>query len=176
MKMFAAPPREYRRLEDYLDFFVDEDLAFEPGTSWAYSNGGYLVLGLAIEALTGRPYAEVVRDNVLTPAGMHDTGFEQPPSGSAPYALNYSRMLSPDGAEAVIGLFRTLGRNSSDQFAIPADLIAGVFEEMHRMHAGHGLGRLGIDAGDFRVRMLAGEHLGDERAGGVDVRGIFGVA
>ncbi|MEZ4586312.1 MAG: serine hydrolase [Gemmatimonadales bacterium] len=100
MKMISAPPREYRRLEDYLGYFVDEELAFEPGARWAYSNGGYLVLGMAIEALTGRPFAEAIRDSVLGPAGMGQTGFlRSSQDTTAYYATNYSRMLSPDGAE-----------------------------------------------------------------------------
>jgi CubicO group peptidase (beta-lactamase class C family) len=100
MKMMAAPVREYRRLEDYLPFFVDDDLAFEPGARWAYSNGGYLVLGLVIEAVTGRPYPDLIQDSVLARAGMTSTGFQRPPSGRDPvYATNYSRMVSPDGGE-----------------------------------------------------------------------------
>ena len=74
MKMLAAPPREYQRLEDYLPYFVNDDLAFEPGSRWAYSNGGYLILGLVIEAVTGRPYAEVIRDSILAKAGMSGHG------------------------------------------------------------------------------------------------------
>lgn len=96
MKMISAPPREYRRLEDYLGYFVDDALAFEPGARWAYSNGGYLVLGMVIEALTGRPYAEAIRDSVLAPAGMRHTGFVRSSQDTpARYATNYS--LSPDG-------------------------------------------------------------------------------
>jgi CubicO group peptidase (beta-lactamase class C family) len=100
MKMIAAPPTEYQRLEDYLPFFVTDDLAFEPGAKWAYSNGGYLILGLVIEALTGRSYQDLIRDSLLTRAEMTSTGFNRPTSGGDHvHATNYSRMVSPDGAE-----------------------------------------------------------------------------
>jgi CubicO group peptidase (beta-lactamase class C family) len=100
MKMLAAPAREYQRLEDYLPYFVDDSLAFEPGARWAYSNGGYLILGLVIEALTGQPYGELIRDSVLAPARMTGTGFQRSATAREEvYATNYSRMRSPDGVE-----------------------------------------------------------------------------
>ncbi len=41
-----------------------------PGGRWHYSNAGYKALGLVIEAVTGKPYAEVVRERLLAPLGM----------------------------------------------------------------------------------------------------------
>ena len=46
-----------------------------PGRAYAYSGGGYLVLQLLIEEVTGRAFASHVRDAVLGPLGMHETGF-----------------------------------------------------------------------------------------------------
>ncbi|MEV6286216.1 serine hydrolase domain-containing protein [Kribbella sp. NPDC051770] len=40
---------------------------------WSYSNTNYIALGLLIEAVTGRPYADVVRDRILEPLGLHHT-------------------------------------------------------------------------------------------------------
>ncbi|MGJ5831939.1 serine hydrolase domain-containing protein [Streptomyces ossamyceticus] len=48
---------------------------FEPGTSWKYSNTNYLLLGLIIEKLTGRPYADEIEQRVTRPLGMHATYF-----------------------------------------------------------------------------------------------------
>jgi CubicO group peptidase (beta-lactamase class C family) len=48
---------------------------FEPGTRRAYSNTGYVVLGLALSRAAGRPYAEYVEEEILKPLGMNDTGF-----------------------------------------------------------------------------------------------------
>jgi D-alanyl-D-alanine carboxypeptidase len=45
-----------------------------PGTKWSYSNAGYMLLGLAIESITGRPYAEFIHDEFVLPLGLIDTG------------------------------------------------------------------------------------------------------
>ncbi|WP_051766226.1 serine hydrolase domain-containing protein [Saccharothrix syringae] len=46
---------------------------FDPGTAQQYGNMGYLVAGLVIEAATGRPYGDAVRDEVIRPLGLRDT-------------------------------------------------------------------------------------------------------
>jgi len=54
----------------------DQPLDFEPGTKWAYSNSGYVVLGQLIQQVSGVPYAQFVRDNIFTPIGMNDSGYD----------------------------------------------------------------------------------------------------
>lgn len=51
-------------------FMLGEPLDFDPGTRQAYSNFGFNVLGRVIEHVSGQPYADYVRDHVLTPAGI----------------------------------------------------------------------------------------------------------
>jgi D-alanyl-D-alanine carboxypeptidase len=46
---------------------------FEPGTKHAYSNSGYLVLGLLIEKLTGKSYAEALEEKITAKIGLKDT-------------------------------------------------------------------------------------------------------
>ncbi|MER6158264.1 serine hydrolase domain-containing protein [Streptomyces sp. NPDC001868] len=48
---------------------------FEPGTSWRYSNTNYLLIGLILEKVTGRPYAEEIERRVIKPLGMRATYF-----------------------------------------------------------------------------------------------------
>ncbi|HEX3320212.1 MAG TPA: serine hydrolase domain-containing protein [Terriglobales bacterium] len=62
-----------RDLKDYLPFFVNEPLQFEPGKGWAYSNAGMLVAGLVVEKVSGQDYFDYVRQNVYKPAGMKDS-------------------------------------------------------------------------------------------------------
>ncbi|WP_369143935.1 serine hydrolase domain-containing protein [Streptomyces sp. R44] len=46
---------------------------FEPGTGWGYSNTGYVVLGMIVEKVAGRPWQEEVESRILRPLGMHHT-------------------------------------------------------------------------------------------------------
>jgi len=55
---------------DIIRFMLSEPLDFEPGERYAYSNFGYCVLGRVIEAVTGAPYDEAVRERVLEPLGI----------------------------------------------------------------------------------------------------------
>lgn len=44
-----------------------------PSQYFHYSNTGYKVLGLVLETLTGQPYAQIIRERILTPLGMTAT-------------------------------------------------------------------------------------------------------
>ena len=76
--IFDAPAggkrNDIRRLSDFLPLFVNEPLKFEPGSRNAYSNAGYIVLGLLVERLSGEDYYTYVRKNIFEPAGMTRTG------------------------------------------------------------------------------------------------------
>jgi D-alanyl-D-alanine carboxypeptidase len=48
-------------------------LNFPPGTSWSYSNTNYIVVGLLVEKITGKPYEQAVDKRVLRPLGLRDT-------------------------------------------------------------------------------------------------------
>ena len=65
--------------------------AFAPGSSMAYSNSGYVVLGAIIEKLTGLSYTDFVQREITTPLGMADT--RAIPVGAAEPMTH----LSPDG-------------------------------------------------------------------------------
>jgi len=46
---------------------------FAPGTSWAYSNSGYVVLGLIVAKISGVPYAEFLERRIFAPLQMRNT-------------------------------------------------------------------------------------------------------
>jgi len=52
---------------------ADAPLAFAPGTRWAYSNEGYVVLGAVVERLAGTSFEGYLRRHVWGPAGMTAT-------------------------------------------------------------------------------------------------------
>ena len=51
----------------------DSALAFAPGTRYAYSNSGYVLLALLVERLGGRPFPDFLRARVFAPLGMAHT-------------------------------------------------------------------------------------------------------
>jgi N-acyl-D-amino-acid deacylase len=53
-----------------ISYMLDRPLDFDPGTQFAYCNFGFLVLGRVIEKISGLPYSEFVRLQVLTPLGI----------------------------------------------------------------------------------------------------------
>ncbi|HEX7308753.1 serine hydrolase domain-containing protein [Lentzea sp.] len=57
---------------ELLDAALAQPPLFEPGTSYQYSNTNYVVAGLMIQKVTGRPIGEAVQ-KVITKAGLKDT-------------------------------------------------------------------------------------------------------
>ncbi len=50
------------------------ELLFEPGTSFRYSNDGYILLGAIVESVTGKSYEDVLKEQILIPSGMKNSG------------------------------------------------------------------------------------------------------
>jgi D-alanyl-D-alanine carboxypeptidase len=65
----AFTPREL------IDNAAIDPLLFEPGAParWAYSNTGYIMLGMIIEQVTGQSYIEAVNERVIEPLGLENT-------------------------------------------------------------------------------------------------------
>lgn len=55
-----------------------EPLEFVPGEKMSYSNSGYFLLGIIIENVSGKPYADFLQENIFTPLGMEQTGYDDP--------------------------------------------------------------------------------------------------
>ncbi|MCU1261924.1 MAG: beta-lactamase [Bryobacterales bacterium] len=56
--------------------FRDKPLDFEPAEKWSYSNSGYVLLSYLIEKIAGDSYEKFVRENIFTPLGMKDSGYD----------------------------------------------------------------------------------------------------
>ena len=59
--------------EELIGFVTEKAAFFAPGTGWAYSDTGYILLGLVIEEVTGRPYYDVLQERFLEPLGLGNT-------------------------------------------------------------------------------------------------------
>lgn len=85
----------------------------EPGTAFQYSGGGYLVLQLLVEDVTGRSFADWMRSQVLRPLGMVSSAYGLDPAladrAAIPYATDgttYAHRVYPGLAAA--GLWSTV--------------------------------------------------------------------
>jgi D-alanyl-D-alanine carboxypeptidase len=58
---------------------VDIGLAMPRKTGFYYSNTNYVILGLVIEQVTGRPYAREVERRIIEPLGLERTAFDEGP-------------------------------------------------------------------------------------------------
>ena len=63
--------------EEVIEFALSHGDLFEPGTDYTYSNTGYYLLGLAIEAVEGKPYHQVLRDRFIDPLELTSLYMEQ---------------------------------------------------------------------------------------------------
>lgn len=68
-------PMVFRELEDYKSLVVNQELTFEPGERWSYSNTGMLLLGVVIEHISGDSYYDYVRNHIFIPANMTNSDF-----------------------------------------------------------------------------------------------------
>jgi CubicO group peptidase (beta-lactamase class C family) len=71
--------------------FRDKSLDFAPGSDWRYSNSGYVLLGYIIEKLSGESYGQFVKDNIFTPLGMKDSGYDSNTEIIPQHAASYER-------------------------------------------------------------------------------------
>lgn len=67
------------------------DLEFEPGTKYSYNNSGYFLLGAIIEKVSGKSYDQYLKDNIFTPLGMNNSGYDRHSSLLSKRASGYSK-------------------------------------------------------------------------------------
>lgn len=71
------------------------EVVSEPGTAWAYSGGGYTLLQLVVEEVTGEAFADYMRREVLEPLGMRRSSFVWDEALRADTAVGYGRDGQP---------------------------------------------------------------------------------
>jgi CubicO group peptidase (beta-lactamase class C family) len=73
---FNAHRLDLRTLKDYVDLYGKRAPAYEPGSRYAYSNYGMLLLGVIIEKVSGQNYYDYVAEHIYKVAGMTRSGSE----------------------------------------------------------------------------------------------------
>jgi CubicO group peptidase (beta-lactamase class C family) len=73
---FKDVSRDAYGVKEFVSKYCSGDLEFEPGSKFAYNNSGYFLLGAVIEQVTGRTYAQVVKERIFDPLGMRSSGYD----------------------------------------------------------------------------------------------------
>lgn len=73
---YASLERLATTPEQLVARFRDKPLDFQPGENWRYSSSGYALLGYLIEKISGKTYAQFVRENIFKPLEMADSGYD----------------------------------------------------------------------------------------------------
>ena len=90
----ADPLNLHNDLTEFGRRLATVPLLYEPGTKWRYSSA-VDVQALLVEKLSGQPYEAYVRQHILDPLGMKDSGWTQPGASFARLARGYVK--GPDG-------------------------------------------------------------------------------
>lgn len=115
----------YRRsLEEVAAAIAQTRLTFEPGRKTEYSNAAPYVLGRIVEKQAKQPFGDYVRERILAPLGMTDTGFAIPASKMERTATVYRKQ---DGESVVFCRFDpawevTMTMPDGGLFSTPGDI------------------------------------------------------
>jgi D-alanyl-D-alanine carboxypeptidase len=93
----APPP------EELLSFVEEEELLFDPGSEYHYSNSDNIVVALMAEAATGKSYEDLLRELVYKPLGLRNTTLPRGPNLKKPFIHGYDTSQQPpeDVSESV---------------------------------------------------------------------------
>ena len=68
--------RDGHRPQEIVALFKDLPLESTPGEEYSYCNSGYVLLGVILENVSQKSYADVLQEKILTPLGMVNTGYD----------------------------------------------------------------------------------------------------
>ena len=96
LKLYETRPvHKWETLDFYLPMINELPPKFKPGERYGYSNAGFVLLGLVIEAVSKQDYHGYISDNIIKPLGLVRTGFYRsnnlPKNTAFGYAFNESR-------------------------------------------------------------------------------------
>ena len=91
---FENVSRNPYKVDEFVKKYASGNLEFEPGSKFLYNNSGYFLLGAIIERVTGKPYEQVLQENIFNPVGMKNTGYDHHATILAKRAAGYVK--TPD--------------------------------------------------------------------------------
>jgi D-alanyl-D-alanine carboxypeptidase len=99
VRLYTDPQARFRAWtpRELVALVADQPPDFPPGTAWSYSNTGYVLAGMIVEAATGHGLGQELARRIFRPLGLRDTFFPvNRPTIPRPYARGYSLPLGQE--------------------------------------------------------------------------------
>jgi len=109
---------------EYLPFFIEDAPAFTPGERMQYSNAGFALLGAIVERVSGVPYFDFIKANVLDRAKMTHASFADVRTPVSGMAVSYGVPPGGTAASDMRDQLEAHGGPAGGAYATAADLIA----------------------------------------------------
>lgn len=119
---FEAMRARLQKLADYRPLLAQEP-AFTPGTQWQYSNSGFLLLGLIVEAASGEDYYDYVASHIFRVAGMQDSGYFAIDGKADNVAVPHKGGSGADRNSAITPMPEPRGGAAGGGYSTPRDLL-----------------------------------------------------
>ena len=117
---FANTSRDPYTVEAFVKQHASGDLEFEPGSKFSYNNSGYFLLGAIIEKITGKSYEQALKEYILDPVGMKNTGYDHWDTVIKKRASGYTR--DPEGYKNAAYLDMSLPYAAGSLYSTVEDL------------------------------------------------------
>jgi CubicO group peptidase (beta-lactamase class C family) len=117
--VLSSPVHELATTEAFLSEVDGYPTKFAAGERFSYCNGGYIVLALIAERVSGTPYHDLVKERVLVPAGLAETEFLRTDQPSGRMALGY---LHPDGLKTNVLHLPVRGNGDGGVYTTVSDM------------------------------------------------------
>jgi len=117
--VMTVPGHELATTEHYLRVLEGHAPKFAAGERFSYCNGGYAVLALIAERVSGVPFADLVSERVCEPAGMHETAFLRSDELPGRAAVGY---LAADGLRSNVLHLPVRGSGDGGIYSTAADM------------------------------------------------------
>jgi CubicO group peptidase (beta-lactamase class C family) len=117
--VLTVPVHELATTEQFLAVLDGHPMKHEPGSTFSYCNGGYVVLALLAERASGVPFHDLVDQRVCRPAGMTDTSFLRSDELPGRAAVGY---LDDDGLRTNVLHLPVRGNGDGGIYTTAADV------------------------------------------------------
>jgi CubicO group peptidase (beta-lactamase class C family) len=120
--VLTVPSQDLGSTEQYLAVLDGHPAKFPAGERFAYCNGGYVILALIAERVSGTAFHQLVQERVCGPASMTDTAFLRSDELPGRTALGY--LAAADGARTNVFHLPVMGSGDGGIYSTAADITA----------------------------------------------------